>query len=325
MINLTTKSKAYKPFKYPWAFEATKIQNQIHWIPEKIPMSEDVKDWKNHLKPSEIDFLTQIFRFFTQADIDVSGGYLDLYIPYFKNNEIRMMLSSFANMEAIHIIAYANLIETLGLPDSEFSKFLEYEEMVKKSEYLKNFNIDNEREVLKTLAVYSGFTEGLQLFASFAMLLNFPRFNLMKGMGQVVTWSVRDETLHCQAMIKLFHQFSKETGKLDQNLKNEIKEIALEIVSLENAFVDLAFGITDQKSLKPSEVKNYVKFVCDWRLSQLGLDPVFKIKDHPLPWLIPILNGVEHGNFFETRVTEYSKGATEGNWADVWEFFDSNK
>jgi len=325
MNNLRLKSKAYKPFLYPWAFDAWEKQQQIHWIPAEIPMSEDVKDWRNKLSDTEISFLTQIFRFFTQADIEVSGGYLDNYIHYFKNNEIRMMLTAFANIETVHIAAYATLIETLGLPDSEFSKFLEYEEMVKKSNFLQSFSIENETEVLKTLAVYSGFTEGLQLFASFAMLLNFPRFNLMKGMGQVVTWSVRDESLHCESMIKLFHEFSNETGKLNTALKNEIRDIAIEMVDLENAFIDLAFGISDQKELSPQEVRNYVKYICDWRLKQLGISPIFKIEEYPLPWLRPILNGVEHSNFFEQRATEYTKEATVGSWENVWKKFDNKK
>ena len=321
-MGLLKSSKAYKPFQYPWAYEAWQRQQQIHWLPEEIPLGEDIKDWASKLTPIEKHFLTQIFRFFTQADIDVSSGYLDLYLPKFKPVEVRMMLSSFANTETIHIAAYALLIETLGMPDDEFSKFLEYEQMVSKHEYSANFSMDNDRETLKSIANYGAFTEGLQLFGSFAMLLNFPRHGTMLGMGQVITWSVRDESLHTEGVIKLFHTYAEETGAYDKALKEELREIADHVVSLEDRFIELAFELGEPRGLTAAEVKLYIRYICDWRLQQLGVKPIYNIKDYPLPWLRSLLNGVEHANFFETRATEYSKGATTGAWEDVWKYFD---
>jgi ribonucleoside-diphosphate reductase beta chain len=173
--------------------------------------------------------------------------------------------------------------------------------------------------------MFGGFTEGLQLFASFAMLMNFPRFNKMKGMGQIVTWSVRDETLHCEGIIKLFHAFCAERGCLTPAVKDDIMDMCQKTVRLEDAFIDLVFEMGPVSGMTPKDIKRYVRYIADWRLGQLGLKPIYMIEDHPLPWLAPLLNGVEHANFFETRATEYSKAATRGDWSDVWDSFDLRK
>ncbi|CAN0362376.1 unnamed protein product, partial [Scytosiphon promiscuus] len=186
---LLTPSRAYKPFRYPWAYDFWKVQQQVHWMPEEVPLGEDCKDWAVKLNDSERNLLTQIFRFFTQSDVEVGANYMEHYMPLFKPTEVSMMLASFSNMETIHIAAYALLLETIGMPDSEFSAFMEYEEMAAKHDYLGQFGTETNEDIAVSMAVFGGFTEGLQLFASFAMLMNFPRFNKMKGMGQIVSWS----------------------------------------------------------------------------------------------------------------------------------------
>ena len=170
-----------------------------------------------------------------------------------------------------------------------------------------------------TMAVFSAFTEGLQLFASFAILLNFPRFNKMKGMGQIVTWSVRDETLHCNSMIRLFKDFIKEEPQIwNDKLKNEIYDACKTIVHHEDAFIDLAFQMGSLEGLTAEEVKQYIRFIGNRRLEQLGLNPIYDVKKNPLTWLDTMLNGVEHMNFFEGRATEYSKASTKGSWGEVF-------
>jgi ribonucleoside-diphosphate reductase beta chain len=318
-MNLQTQKTAFKPFYYPWAYECWKKQQQIHWIVDEVDLGQDVQDWENTLSPSEKEFLTQIFRFFTQADIDVNNNYMENYSRIFKPTEIKMMLSAFSNMETVHIDAYALLIETVGMPESEYEAFLNYKEMREKHEYLSNFNMSSPREILKTLAAFGAFTEGLQLYASFAMLLNFPRFGKMKGMGQVVTWSVRDESLHCIGIINLFHTYATETGALDDSLKKEIVEIAKRVVELEDNFIDLAFKVGGIRGMEADDIKAYIRYVADWRLEQLKMEPIYNIKQHPIPWLKEILNGVEHANFFEVTATEYSKAATKGDWKSAWD------
>src|ERR1700759_1991533 len=228
-------------------------------------------------------------------------------------------------MESHHIAAYALLLETIGMPESEFGAFLEYEAMRAKHDYMQTFSADTPADIARTLAMFGGFTEGLQLFASFAMLMNFPRFNKMKGMGQIVSWSVRDESLHCEGITRLFHAFVKERDCLTKAVKDDIADQCQTTVRLEDAFIDLAFEQGPVNGMAPKDIKKYIRYIADWRMGQLGMKPIFMIDEHPLPWLAPLLNGVEHANFFETRATEYSNAATRGNWGEVWESFDKSQ
>src|SRR5262249_26438800 len=162
---------------------------------------------------------------------------------------------SFSNIETVHVAAYALLLETIGMPDTEFAAFLDYEAMRNKHDYMSRFGIETEADILRTVAMFGAFTEGLQLFASFAMLMNFPRFNKMKGMGQIVTWSVRDESLHCEGMIKLFHAFAKETNALSQSVKDDIVDCCRTVVSLEDKFIELAFELGPVEGMTPADIK----------------------------------------------------------------------
>lgn len=323
---LMTPSTSYKPFRYPWAIEYWRRQQQIHWLPEEVPLGEDCKDWATRLNDAERNLLTQVFRFFTQSDVEVQDNYLERYARVFRPTEVKMMLAAFANMETVHIVAYALLLETLGMPESEFAVFMDYEAMRDKHDYMSRFGVGNEADILRTLAMFGGFTEGLQLFASFAILLSFPRHNKMRGMGQIVSWSVRDESLHCEGVIRLFHAFAAETGALTGPVRDDIVDCARTVVALEDRFVELAFEMGSIEGLTAEDIKRYIRYVADWRLGQLGLPGIYGIGEHPLPWLTEILNGVEHANFFETRATEYAKAATGGAWhgpAGAWSSFDA--
>src|SRR6202012_1711429 len=191
--------------------------------------------------------------------------------------------------------------------------------MKDKYDFMQGFTVDSKFEIAKTLAAFGAFTEGLQLFASFAILLNFPRFGKMKGMGQIITWSVRDESLHCQAIIKLFRTFIQENPDLwTEDLRREIYLTCATIVSHEDAFIDLAFEQGAVEGLTPREVKQYIRFIADRRLIELGLNELFHVARNPLPWLDEMLNAVEHANFFENRATEYSKASTAGTWDEAF-------
>lgn len=219
----------------------------------------------------------------------------------------------------IHIAAYAHLLDTLGLPEVEYQAFLKYKEMKDKFDYLQQFEVDSLESVARTMAVFAGFTEGLQLFASFAILLNFPRFNKMKGMGQIVTWSVRDETIHCEGMIKLFRQFVKEHPQIwTDEFKRTIYQACRDVVEHEDAFIDLAFELGGVEGLEADDVKQYIRYIADRRLMQMGLKPNYNVQENPLPWIDEMLNATEHTNFFEQRATEYSKAATLGTWEEVF-------
>ncbi len=318
-MSLLDAEPIYKPFNYPWAYDAWLMQQRIHWLPEEVPLADDVKDWKAVLSPDEKHLLTQIFRFFTQADIEVNNCYMKQYAQVFKPTEVQMMLAAFSNMETIHIAAYSHLLDTLGLPDTEYQAFLKYKEMKDKYDYMQQFGVTTKEGIAKTLAAFGAFTEGLQLFASFAILLNFQRFGKMKGMGQIVAWSARDESLHTESIIKLYRTFLQENPEVEtEDLHREIFKICDKIITLEDAFIDLAFGVGGIEGLTAKEVKRYIRYIGDRRLSMLGLQPLYKIEKNPLPWMDEILNGVEHTNFFENRVTEYTKAATTGSWEEAF-------
>src|SRR5678815_5710480 len=225
-MSLLDAKPIYKPFHYPWAYDAWLTQQRIHWLPEEVPLADDVKDWRNKL-------------------------------------------TAFSAMETIHVAAYSHLLDTIGMPETEYSAFLHVKEMKDKYDYMQGFNVDSKADIAKTLAVFGAFTEGLQLYASFAMLMNFPRFNKMKGMGQIVTWSVRDETLHCNSIIKLFRTFIQENPEVwTEALQRELYVACSTIVDHEDAFIDLAFQIDGIEGMTATDVKRYIRFIADRRLNQ---------------------------------------------------------
>lgn len=333
-ITLTKAPAVYKTergFKYPWAHEAWKVQQQVHWLPEEVPMHDDVKDWQLSLNEAEKHLLTQIFRFFTQGDVEVQNCYMKKYAGVFQPTEVQMMLSAFANMETIHVAAYAHLLETVGMPDIEFQAFLEYDAMRAKCEFLDRFDTDTPLNTAKTLAQFGAFTEGLSLFSSFAMLMNFPRHGKMKGMGQIVAWSIRDESLHANSIIRLFNTYVEEQGLRGRDLEETVAAMGRETVALEDRFIDLAFEMGGIAGLTAEEMKDFIRYMCDWRLWQMRMQPIYghdfdaAVKPRTaLSWFFEIM-GAEHTNFFENRSTEYAKSATAGSWngsGGVWDEFD---
>jgi len=310
----------YKPFKYPWAFEAYDMQQKMHWLPSEVPLHEDVNDWNNRMDNAEKNLVKQILTFFTQGDVDIAQAYMDVYMPMFKQPEIRMMLSAIATSEANHAHSYSLLNDTIGMDDKEYQAFQEYAAMNDKHEYLwQNKGGTRDEQLVRDMAVFSAFGEGLQLFASFVMLLNFQRHGKMKGMGQIVAWSIRDESHHVESMIKLFHCLLDEKPHVwNDTFKKSLYDICRDMVTLEDRFIDLAFELGPVEGLEPHEVKQYIRHIADRRLLQLGLKPNFGVKDNPLEWVDWVVNGVEHTNFFENRSTEYAKGTLQGSWADAF-------
>jgi ribonucleoside-diphosphate reductase beta chain len=210
------------------------------------------------------------------------------------------------------------LIDTLGLPETEFLEFKNYPAMKKKHDYLSNYNIKdfdpkNEEkvsELLKCIAVYSGFTEGLQLFGSFSMLMNFQRLGKMIGMTTIVDWSIRDENKHVEGMTHLFREIVKENKKLfNKDLKDSIYSICQEITNLEIEFINLIFDRANDniEGINRNEVKNYIKYIADLRLRQLGLRKIYGV-ENPFEWMNELTSAPEHTNFFERRPTAYTKG-----------------
>ena len=328
---LTEAKGYYKPFRYPWAFEAYVLQaHQMHWVPSEVPMHNDIRDWNFRLSDRERSLLTQLFRFFTTGDVDVGQAYIDKYMPVFQNEEIRMMLTAFANMESIHAHAYSLLLDTVNMPEVEYQAFRQYKEMAAKHDYTSSFDVNDESDVAKALAVFSAFTEGLQLFSTFAILMSFARGKrpggaVMTGMNQIVAMSIRDESAHVEYMTRLFRTFIEERPHLwTSRLKGDLYGIAEAMVALEDDFIDLAYNEGETPGLEKDDVKRYIRMIGNRRLNQLGLKSIFKdeygavIEDNPLPWLDEMMAGVEHTNFVENRSTAYSRATFTGSWTDVW-------
>lgn len=315
--DLLSERAHYKPFEYPQFFEYFKLQQQAHWLPTEVPMADDLVDFKTKLTPQESNLIIQVLRFFTQGDIEVQNNYNSQLIPVFPKPEITMMLTSFAAMETVHVWAYSHLNDTLGLPEVEYSAFREYEAMKNKYEYLQNFKVDTKRDIAKNLAIFGGFMEGIALFASFAILMNFPRRGLLKNVGQIITWSIRDESLHSEGVCALFREFIAENPELwTKEFKDEIYQACDEMIELEDHFIDTCFTLGSVEGLKPDDVKTYLRYIANKRLSDLNLEAKYDIEENPLSWMNLMVNGKEHANFFETRATEYAKGAIIDDWDD---------
>ncbi len=277
-------------------------------------MEGDIHDYRFTLEPSEKHLITQILRFFTQSDIEVNNNYNTRLIPAFPKPEIKMMLSAFAAMESIHVWAYSYLNDSLGLPESEYSAFLDYAAMRNKYDFFHEFEVRNAEDLLLNLAVFGGFIEGVSLFSSFAILMNFPRMGKLKGVGQIVTWSIRDESLHSEAVCRLFRDLMMEHRELwTPALHQKIYEACQAMVALEDAFVDSAFSLGPVAGLSAEEIKTYIRYTADRKLIDLRLDKLYHAQN-PLPWLEVMVNAKEHTNFFENRATEYAKGAVLIDW-----------
>jgi len=319
-LKLTDNRITYKPHQYGWALELWKTHEQMHWIADEVPMQTDIADWNSKLSKGQKNFLLQIFRLFTQGDINVAGAYIKNYLPVLSGHpEVRMMLLGFAAREATHVHAYSHLIETLGLPDKIFNEFMEYEAMAAKQLYFEEIEGQDNNYIVQQMAAVSAFTEGMVLFSSFAMLLNFARRGLMPGMVKIVTWSILDESIHCEGMTKLFRTFVKENPEVwNDDLKGQLYTIAEKMVELEDKFIDLAYEQGGMEGLEKGEMHQYIRYISDRRLIGLGLKGIFKVKHNPLPWVDELTVLQSHTNFFEQTESSYSKGSLSGSWADVW-------
>lgn len=296
-------------------YEHFQKQNQAHWLPTEVPMESDIADYRFHLSDEERNLIVQILRFFTQGDIEVNNNYNTKLIPAFPKPEIKMMLSTFAAMESTHVWAYSYLNDSLGLPEKEYSAFLEYEAMKNKYDFIQTFEVNTVEDLAINLAVFGGFMEGVSLFASFAILMNFPRLGKLKGVGQIVTWSIRDETLHSQGVTQLFRDLISENRHIwTDALRDKLYKACDDMVKLEDRFIDTCFSMGEVPGLTPEEVKQYIRYTADKRLNDLMLDKLYNT-ENPLGWLDVMVNAKEHTNFFENRATEYAKGAVVEDWS----------
>ena len=315
MSKLLENSPSYKPWYYQWAMELAVEHEEIHWGEWEVKLQDDVNQWKTGIiKAHERNHIKQILRLFTETDKAVASNYIDLFMPRFKNNEIRNMLLSFAAREGTHQRAYALLNDTLGFPDSEYEVFLGVKTMMDKVEFMQDNDVSTQSGLGLALA-QTVCNEGMSLFSAFAMLLNYQRFGKMPGMSTVVEWSIKDENMHVTGMSKLFREYCKEHSRIvTDEFKKTIYEMYKTAVKLEDKAIELSFELGDIEGLSAAEMKQYIRYIADRRLIQLGMKPIFKHKENPLLWLDWIISGDSFKNFFEGTVTDYSNAGMSGNW-----------
>lgn len=315
-MSMLSATQTWKPHNYPWAIEFATMHEKMHWGSWELNLQEDVNQWKSGVL-TEVDrsHILHILRLFTQSDFTIGDNYIQYFIPVFKNHEIRHALISIANRETEHTRSYAALNDTLNIGDEEYHTFASFAEMKNKLDYMA-FNEVSSKKGIALAVAKTVFNEGVALFSAFAMLLNYDRFGKMKGMGEMNSWSLRDESSHAEFMAQVFRTFCDENPRIvNDDLKKAIYDIARETVRLEDHFLDLAYELGEPEGLKKDEVKQYIRFLADRRLQQLGLNPNFGVEENPLEFMEWMLNGDDFTSFFERKVTQYSK---EGFSGDDW-------
>ena len=307
----------YKPFEYQTAFEFYKDQHRAHWLADEVPLSSDLNDWKLKLTESEKNLIGNILKSFAQTETYVNDYWSTKVAVWFPKHEIKAMACAFADFESIHAEAYARLNEELGLDD--FEAFMEDEEAKAKIDRLVELPGDTLREKALSLAIFSAFTEGVNLFSSFAILMSFQLRNLMKGTGQIVEWSVRDESLHSKAGCWLFRTMLEEMPELNEGMEKQIYEACDLSVKLEFDFIDKAFEMGEIEGLNKGQLKNFIKERANQKLIELGYNPLYNDIDPNLlkqmEWFGHLTSGKTHQDFFAGRVTDYSKSTAD--WSDL--------
>ncbi len=316
MSKITEATEIFVP-KYHVLQELLGKHERSHWIEDEADMAQDVTQWKDgSIAPQRKEFVKMILRLFTQADTDVCSGYVEKLLPVFKQADARMMLLSFASREVTHIKAYKRLNDTLGYDTEAFmSEFLQYKEMADKHTFfIEQSNMRSNKGIAEYLAKQI-LLEGVSLFASFAMLLNFSRQGQLSGLVSINQWSIIDEQLHVQGLSELFKIFVAENPSVvNEEFKKTIYETARTVVKLEDDFIDLCYNIEDNEKLLKKDLKDYIRFVCDIRMQQMGFKPQFNVEKNPLPFIEEITGDGVFGNFFESTITAYSKQSLTGEW-----------
>ena len=315
---LTKERNFYKPFEYQQAFDYYKDQHRAHWLADEVPLASDLNDWKLKLTVEEKNLIGNILKSFAQTEVHVNDYWSSKVSQWFPKPEIVAMTSTFGAFEAIHAEAYARLNDELGLDD--FQAFLEDETAKNKIERLLETKSETLQEKAQSLAIFSAFTEGVNLFSSFAILMSFQLRNLMKGTGQIVEWSVRDESLHSKAGCWLFKTLISENPELDTpQLRNSIVEACELSVQLEFDFIDKAFEMGDIENLNKGQLKNFIKQRANEKMVELGYSAIYNDIDpnllRQMEWFGHLTSGKTQQDFFAGRVTSYSKSTAD--WSDL--------
>jgi ribonucleoside-diphosphate reductase beta chain len=326
MSNIIEERVVYKPFEYPKAHDFWLKQQQAHWLHTEVPMMSDINDWKQNLTETEKNIIGSILKGFAQTETIVNDYWSNLVTKWFRKPEVIKMAVTFGAFETIHAEAYSLLNEELGLDD--FSEFLEDETTMAKIEALMNVRDShdgsvNYAEVARSLAIFSAFTEGVNLFSSFAVLLSFKLRNKLKGVGQIVEWSIRDESLHSEAGCWLFRQLLADNPELNTpELKKYVEDAARLSLKLELDFINKVYEMGDLEGCTQYDLTNFIKHRVNTKMKDLGYESIIEDIDEDsvvkMRWFDNLSGGKQHSDFFATRVTNYSKGVQKWDVESVF-------
>lgn len=319
-MGLLKPRATYAPFEYPKAYEFWELQQQSHWLHTEISMASDINDWKLNLSDAERNIIGHILKGFTQSEVFIQEYWGQMVGKWFKKPEIQMMAATFSSFESIHAVSYAYLNQSLGLED--FEAFMHEPTAKAKIDRLIETNGKSVEEIARSLAIFSAFNEGVNLFSSFALLLNPSRFNKMKGLGQIISFSIKDESLHSEAGCWLFRTLAAERPDImTEELKESIYDAARLTIELEDAFIAKAFSVGQMEGLEERDLKNFIRFRANTKLNDLGLKKLWKNIDKQalerMAWFDIMSAGVNHADFFAQRVTDYSKGSVD--FSKIWD------
>jgi ribonucleoside-diphosphate reductase beta chain len=313
----------YKPFEYPEYYnEGWLKQAQAFWLHTEIPMSGDVKDWNEKLTKEEKNLVGNILLGFAQTECAVSDYWTQKVVSWFPKHEIQQMAMMFGSQETIHAVAYSYLNETLGLED--FEAFLQDKATMERFDNLITYDGNRPSGIGRSLAIFSAFAEGVSLYSAFAVLYSFQLRNLLKGVGQQMKWSVRDESLHSKMGCQLFRHMCEEDPNLLKQCKKDIIDAATTMLKAEENYIDKMFELGDIENLKAYDLKQFIRNRLNEKLSELGYTDlrehfdVDKKAAKNLDWFYHLTGGHTHTDFFAVRPTDYSKANEGEDFEDIW-------
>ena len=313
----------YKPFEYPIYYtEGWLKQAQAFWLHTEIPMSGDVKDWNEKLTEPEKNLVGNILLGFAQTECAVSDYWTQKVVSWFPKHEVQQMAMMFGSQETIHAVAYSYLNETLGLED--FEAFLHEPATSERFDNLVSYNGTDPVGIGRSLAVFSAFAEGVSLYSAFAVLYSFQLRNLLKGIGQQMKWSVRDESLHSKMGCQLYRHMCEELPDLKDQCKEDIYEAAKIMVDLEEKYIDKMFEMGDIENLKSYDLKQFIRKRTNEKLQELGYSDKRRFFNYDkdaaanLDWFYHLTGGHTHTDFFAIRPTDYSKANEGEDFEDIW-------
>jgi ribonucleoside-diphosphate reductase beta chain len=313
----------YKPFEYPEYYtEGWLKQAQAFWLHTEIPMSGDVKDWNEKLTASEKNLVGNILLGFAQTECAVSDYWTQKVVSWFPKHEIQQMAMMFGSQETIHAVAYSYLNETLGLEN--FEAFLHEPATAERFENLVSYNGSDPVGIGRSLAIFSAFAEGVSLYSAFAVLYSFQLRNLLKGIGQQMKWSVRDESLHSKMGCQLFRHMCEEIPTLLEDCREDVIKAAETMLIAEERYIDKMFEQGDIENLKADNLKQFIRKRLNEKLQELGyldLGQYFAFNEkgaENLDWFYHLTGGHTHTDFFAIRPTDYSKANEGEDFEDIW-------